>query len=316
MGSWVTPRAPRKNLTLPTPALLDGAIGTEIQRRGATIDPILWSALATLTHPDTVAAVHQSYADAGCDIITANTFFSSWNNIVHAGRDEDFVALNARSIQLARASSERSAGRPLVAASISTMPPLNRASYLDTGSRTTQSFAEQIRIFESEGADLLLLEMVIETESASSLLDACAGSSLPIWVGLSASQGESEDSLIGFRRPGSYGALRDEPFSDLCRCVASFDPDAMGVMHTQPALLDDALACVAECFSGPRYTYPNVGYFRKPEWVFPDEAETTALCRQLSGMTHELGLAAVGGCCGTTPGFIRSLGEAIRSTRQ
>ena len=316
MQSPSTRRPLDRNAELHAPALLDGAVGTEIQRRGATIDPVIWSAVATLTHPKTVAAVHQAYADAGCDIITANTFFSSRNNVEHAGYGRDFVALNARSIRLARAASERSEKKPLVAAAISTMPPLNRASHLDKGSRSTRFFTEQIRIFESEGADLLLLEMVIETESASCLLEACARSRLPVWAGVSASLAESEGSLIGFRRPGSYGELCDEPFSDLCRCVSSFRPDAMGVMHTAPALLDAALARVAEEYSGPRYAYPNVGYFRKPEWIFPEEAETAALCRRLSEMASEHGLAAVGGCCGTTPEFIRRLGAAIRSCSQ
>lgn len=293
------------------PILLDGAIGTELQRRGAPVDPVMWSAPATLSHPDVLKAVHCDYINAGCDVITANTFFSSKNNVLHAGRGSDFVALNANAVRIARKASDDSESRPLVAGAVSTMPPLDRVSYVDKGSQTTRFFSEQIQIIEDEGADLLLLEMLLECESAACLLEACAQSRLPVWAGLSASISETSKELIGFRVPGAYEKLNEEPFEALCAKVNEFQPDAIGVMHTKPELLEDALESIRRVHSEPAFAYPNVGYFRNPDWVFPNDDEVDALCDDLIELAKHYELRTLGGCCGTTPNFIKRLGVAM-----
>jgi len=290
------------------PILLDGAIGTELQRRGAPVDPVLWSAPATLSHPDVLTAVHCDYISAGCDVITANTFFCSKNNVLHAGRGSDFVALNACAVRIARKASDESESRPLVAGSVSTMPPLDRVSYVDKGSQTTRFFSEQIQIIEDEGADLLLLEMLLECESAAYLLEACAQSGLPVWAGLSASLSEASNELIGFRVAGAYEKLNEEPFEALCAKVNEFKPDAIGVMHTRPELLKDALESIRRVHSEPAFAYPNVGYFRNPAWVFPNDDEVDSLCGNLIELAKHYDMRVLGGCCGTTPNFIKRLG--------
>ena len=56
------------------PILLDGGIGTELERLGAPMDHEAWCAVALETHPQLVRDVHRSYIDAGADIITVNTY--------------------------------------------------------------------------------------------------------------------------------------------------------------------------------------------------------------------------------------------------
>ena len=56
--------------------VLDGAIGSEIDRIGGKMDEAAWCGLANLTDPYTVRRVHESYLEAGADVITANTFAS------------------------------------------------------------------------------------------------------------------------------------------------------------------------------------------------------------------------------------------------
>jgi len=182
---------------------------------------------------------------------------------------------------------------------------------VDKGSTTTRYFSEQIRIFEEEGADLLLLEMLLESESALCLLDACAGSRLPVWAGLSASRSVSTDQLIGFRRPGSYGEMNEERFESLCATVVESQPDAIGVMHTKSELLSEAIESLLSVHTGPTFAYPNVGYFQKPTWVFPDDIEVEKLCDDLVILANRHSLGAVGGCCGTTPSFIKRLNNAL-----
>ena len=64
----------RKRLDHGPPLLLDGAIGSELERRGVPASLPLWSSHALLTHPEVLAAVHADYVAAGAEILTANSF--------------------------------------------------------------------------------------------------------------------------------------------------------------------------------------------------------------------------------------------------
>ena len=56
------------------PVVSDGAMATELEKRGVATNSALWSATAMLDHPDAIQAVHQSYLDAGAKIMTTNTY--------------------------------------------------------------------------------------------------------------------------------------------------------------------------------------------------------------------------------------------------
>lgn len=66
--------------------VLDGATGTELERRGVPMHGVAWSAAALETHPDIVRKVHEDYIRAGADIIITNTFATSWNGLAWKAR--------------------------------------------------------------------------------------------------------------------------------------------------------------------------------------------------------------------------------------
>src|SRR5207249_4025906 len=66
--------------------VLDGALGTELERRGVPTPLPLWSAQALFDSPDTVRSIHQDYVRAGADILTANTFRATPRTLAKAGR--------------------------------------------------------------------------------------------------------------------------------------------------------------------------------------------------------------------------------------
>lgn len=69
--------------------ILDGAIGTELQRRGVPMDSTAWCALASKSHPELLRQIHIDYIDAGADIITTNTFPTARHVLEPAGLDEE-----------------------------------------------------------------------------------------------------------------------------------------------------------------------------------------------------------------------------------
>src|SRR5262245_30786936 len=91
--------------------ILDGAMGSELQRRGVPMHHVAWSAAALATHPEIVQAAHEDYLRAGAEILTANSFGTSRHVLAPAGLGDRVAELNRRSIELARAARDRVAPR-------------------------------------------------------------------------------------------------------------------------------------------------------------------------------------------------------------
>src|ERR671915_1409709 len=110
--------------------ILDGAMGTELERRGVPMDEVAWDAAALLTHPDTVREVHEDYIRAGADVIITNTFATARHVLEPAGMGERFRELNTRAVVLAKEARENAAeGEVFVAGSISTFTARYDYSY-------------------------------------------------------------------------------------------------------------------------------------------------------------------------------------------
>jgi homocysteine S-methyltransferase len=91
--------------------ILDGATGTELERRGVPMDGQAWSATANLTHPDVVRSVHEDYIRAGADVIITNTFATARSLLDAAGLGERVVEVNGRADGPGRGARDRAAGR-------------------------------------------------------------------------------------------------------------------------------------------------------------------------------------------------------------
>jgi len=96
-------RALLERLPLPgTPLLLDGAMGTELLRRGVPTPLPLWSAPANLEQPGVVESIHTDYVAAGCELITTNTFRTSRYALERSDHLESWATWNRQAVGLAR----------------------------------------------------------------------------------------------------------------------------------------------------------------------------------------------------------------------
>ena len=87
--------------------LLDGALGTELSRRGFVLDPQIWSASALISRPDLLEQIHADYVQAGAELITANTFRTHRRNLARVGLGNLARELSAKAVKLARNAAER-----------------------------------------------------------------------------------------------------------------------------------------------------------------------------------------------------------------
>ena len=107
------------------PTILDGGMGQELIHRGAPRSPELWSAWAMLEDPDLVTGVHADYVEAGCDILTTNSYATFADRLHPHGLGDRADELTRLSGHLARGAADASERLVLVAASL---PPM-RGSY-------------------------------------------------------------------------------------------------------------------------------------------------------------------------------------------
>ena len=117
--------------------LIDGGMGTELQRRGVPMTLEAWSGTAARLHADTVQQVHEDYIRAGAQVIITNTFGTNRLMLEAVGLGDEVVRINQQAIQSALRARERSgAERITVAGSISPSPPKRMASS-GPGSKST-----------------------------------------------------------------------------------------------------------------------------------------------------------------------------------
>ena len=93
--------------------LLDGAMGTELQRRGVAMDAVDWCGTALVTDADTIHAIHVEYMRAGAEIHIANTFAAGRHVLTPAGLGDETVVLNRLAINLVRQARDEAATGPV-----------------------------------------------------------------------------------------------------------------------------------------------------------------------------------------------------------
>ena len=291
--------------------LLDGATGTELQRRGVAMDPDAWCGAATLGNDAILAEIHADYIRAGSDVVTANTFASSRLMLEGSGHADRTGEINRRAVEAALAGRElAAAGRDvLVAASLSHMVPMSEGTagadpaLLPSPQQMADAFGELAGIVRDAGADLILLEMMYHPERAPLALEAALSTGLPVWFGLSARR-------LDDGRLGCFDPFSDVGLEAVARLAATPGIDVAGAMHTGAELIDDALAELRRHFSGPLMAYPDSGYFEMPEWNFVDVIAPDRFER-FAADWFASGVQLIGGCCGLTVSHV----EAARRAR-
>jgi len=286
--------------------LLDGGTGTELQRRGARMDPGAWCGPASLESGDILERVHRDYIDAGADVITANTYASSRLMLEPAGYDERFAEINRAAVDAAHRARETSRRSDvLIGGSLSHMAPFVPDSAQPDSGRApsatamAQAFAELAGFLRDGGCDLILLEMMYYPERMRFAFEAALATGLPVWAGFSARRGDDGRLL-------SFAPERDVPFEELVGILADYDVAAAGVMHTRSDLVGEGLDIVRRHFGGPTLAYPDCGHFRMPEWQFEETISPGDFLRYASDWVAD-GTQIVGGCCGLSPEHIDAL---------
>ena len=290
--------------------LLDGATGTELERRGARMSGGAWCALATETDPDLLLEIHEDYIRAGSDVVTANTFSNARHMLERAGVPEKASALTRRAVEIALKARDNAAGGRDVAVAVSLshqMPMVAGAARDDPALRPTptqalDNFREVVAAGVEAGADMTILEMMSRPIHIEPAIRAAEESGSPYWCGLSA--------RIEAGAVVSY-VWESFPFEDLVRAALRGNADVVGVMHTGVDATGPALDVLKRSWKGPTMAYPDSGHFEMPRWRFAGIVEPHALLAEARAW-RDRGVQAFGGCCGLGPEHVRALAALRR----
>jgi S-methylmethionine-dependent homocysteine/selenocysteine methylase len=283
--------------------ILDGGTGTDIQRRGAPMSGDTWCADVNGTHLHIVRQVHDDYIKAGADIITANTFATSALSFNAYNRDDDVIRLDNLAVSAALMAAEGT--ETAVAGSMSTMRPVYAGtdrSNLDINwseGDAKKLFRRKATNLKAQGVDLIMMEMMRDSDYSQWACEAALETGLPVWIGISVEQ-RDDGALVGFGR-------QDSVLEDFAPRLAALKPDVMGIMHSSPEATGAALEILRKSWKGPMSVYPESGYFKSPDWVF---TEITPLDMVAAAKTwQQNGASIFGGCCGIGPLHIAALNE-------
>lgn len=275
--------------------LLDGATGSNLRRAGMPVG--VCAEQWVLDHPQVLQELQRAYVEAGSQIVYAPTFSANRISLRHFGLEDSVAAMNARLVGISKAAV---GDRALVAGDLTTtgkpLEPLGELSYQEL----FDVYCQQIRALAEAGADLLVAETLLSVDEAVVALDAARSvCSLPVMCTLTV---EADGTAL-------YGGSAVEAAVTLQELGAA----AVGVnCSVGPDQLEAIIRGMKEAAHIPIIAKPNAGMpviNAHGEAVYDMACETFArhICRLV-----ELGAGIVGGCCGTTPEFIRCLAAALR----
>jgi S-methylmethionine-dependent homocysteine/selenocysteine methylase len=291
-------------LARPGPVLLDGAVGTELSRRGIDTTLPLWSARALLSDSglETLARIHDEYARAGAEVLVTNTFRTTLRALDRAGAAGEWQAANRRAVECARAGAVAGKGRAcLVAGGLAPLEDCYRPDLVPPQGECLAEHRRQAECLAGLGVDLLFIETMNCGREAEAALQAARGTGLDVLLSLCP------------RAPGHL--LSGEPLANvvprlvdlggaqlrgiLINCAT---PEAMDAIYPAFARMAPAL---------PHGLYAHLG---EPDdvtgWRLPEHHEPEAYAAWMAGRLAE-GARLVGGCCGTGPGHIEALAGLI-----
>lgn len=277
--------------------LMDGAIGTELERRGLHTELPFWTAFAVDQAPEILTEIYLEYLKAGCQILTANTFrISSYLFEKHA-RSGEFFPLLERTCRLSRELIPVNTGI-LLAASIATLEDCYRPDLVPEESILRKYHRAQLKALMRCPFDFILAETINSIREAKIIMQLCHEMELPL--------------LLSLITNGQGQFLSGEEISEVAQPASRWTPAGILLNCRPVGDIKTDFAILSLHYDGPKGIYPNAP--GEPHPTRGWEPSTDA-CKILEDFTEELldkQFKFIGGCCGTTPDMLHTIGRKIQ----
>jgi S-methylmethionine-dependent homocysteine/selenocysteine methylase len=282
--------------------ILDGATGTELNRRGVDTGLPLWSANALMNDHDAglLQQIHEDYLRAGADIITTNTFRTHRRALAASGNANRSLELTRKAVEIARAAiaNVTSDQRCFAAGSLSTLEDCYRPDLVPPEDQLRAEHSERVHHLVECGVDLILIETINTIREAVVMAKLAVISGTPV--------------IVSFVCDREGKLLSGETLSQAADEMLGLGICAIGVnCGPTPELSKPLFELQAACGKDfPLIAYGNIGYAdEKVGWVNTDSENPRAYCEYAAHWPAKI----IGGCCGTTPEHISELKYSLLS---
>jgi S-methylmethionine-dependent homocysteine/selenocysteine methylase len=281
----------RERIARGAPVLLDGALGTELEREGIRSELPLWTTHALLEAPQSVAAIHRRYALAGAEILTAATFRTQRRTLARANLAGRAAELTHRAVDLAIQAAGSVPTRPLVAGSAPPLEDCYRPDRVPDPEDSEREHEEHAANLEDAGVDLVLIETMNTASEAAAAARAARAHGLPFLISLVC----GHDGRL----------LSGEPLAAAVESLAVYRPLALAVNCLPPSAVPLCLPALRD--SGlPFGVYANLGEPRAGEPQRNEECTPEEFAGHAETWVAA-GARLIGGCCGTRAAHIAEL---------
>ncbi|MDX6620222.1 MAG: hypothetical protein QOK36_2608 [Gaiellales bacterium] len=291
--------------------ILDGGVATEIERLAGVAGDDLghWGTWALYREPQVVLDVHRSYVDAGCNVISTDT----WSILSAPDAEKRSGARPGGAVHWMDAArlGVKLAKRAVDDAGLTDQCAVAFAISEELSSRERRGTIDLLaRVIEEERPDLVLFETMtlLRDPETYETVERLLAMGLPVW--------------LSFRRCrhgvcGVFGQHWGPPEGDeFGRAARRFEEMGVGALLINCLPVDHVPGMVSwlrDFTSLPLGVYPNLGHISGPRWRF-DEATTPEAYAQLALEWRAEGAQIVGGCCGVTPAHIAATRRALEGT--
>jgi methionine synthase / methylenetetrahydrofolate reductase (NADH) len=276
--------------------VFDGGMGTCLYARGIPYSQCFDE--LNLVRPEVVLEIHAEYVNAGAQVLETNTFGANRYRLAEHNLDEQLTAINQAGVFLAR---QAAGDRALVAGSIG---PLGK-HLVPIGnlepSGAARAYREQAQALVEAGVDLLILETITNLEEMVVAVRAIRGLGAPVIALMTFT--EEAKSLVGNKPEEVAETLSG---MDVVALGANCSVGPQGILEVLERMIPRArVPVVAMPNAGlPRLVSGRYMYLSSPEYM-----------GEFARKAVNMGVAAVGGCCGTTADHVRALAQAVGSSK-
>jgi 5-methyltetrahydrofolate--homocysteine methyltransferase len=275
--------------------LLDGAIGTQLEIRGVPAN-----ASSNITAPDILLDIHRAYIEAGSDAINTNTFTANRIYAESHRAEYDIAEVNRLGVKIAMKAAE---GKALVLGGIGLTGQLLEPYGTYTEEQFYEATREQAGMLAAAGVDAFFVETVSDLREALCALRACKDHfDLPVLVSMT----YSSETDGGRTSMGNKAA----------DCAIALEKAGVDVIGVNCGSMEQAnIYKIVESYRAvsalPISVEPNAG---KPKLEGDNTVYdmTTAEFAGIIKTCISAGATIIGGCCGTSPDYIRAIAELVR----
>ena len=284
-----------KNILANGPIITDGAWGTRCQEFGLKPGecPDVWN----LTNPRIVEKIANMYVEAGSKIILTNTFHANRLSLQSYGLENKTKEINQAGVQISKKSTR---DRALVFGSMGPSGKMFGSRYIDDR-ELFDAFFEQAQSLKDAGVDAIIIESMPDLTEAMTALKAAKEMGLPVGVSMVFDAGREKDLTMMGNTPEQAAGELTAAGADIIGANCGF-----GIESYIPILKR-----LRSSTDKPIWIKPSGGFTKviQGNIVYSTTPQNFA---QYSKVLTTLGASFIGGCCGTTPEYIKLLEKSLR----